>query len=329
VCGDQIQLAWCLDDLGGIAVGRNDYILADTLVGQAQEIFETLGEQTNLAGILLDRGRYQEAMGNYTQALQYFQQSQDVSARLGLRLLMPHILSAASYTAVRLGDTRLGRQMRERSLEISVENQDLSGQIWGKWESGEIERIEGNLAEARRLYEESLQQFDLTPHSNIGAFYQRGLGEIALAQGNYGEARQRFLQSLEQAQLTYHNWSAAYALSGLGRAETGLGDWEAAGGYFRESLQKAEQTGSRGLIMVALAGLAELYAAQGDDRRAVELATFVTEQPATWAEFRRRAESVLQQCAARLPAAVAGEAQSRVRALDLETLLRNLNAGSG
>ncbi len=326
--GDQVQLAWCLDDLGGMAVGRNDYVLADALVSQAQEIFETLGIQTRLASILYDRGRYQEAMGNYSQALQYFQQGLDISTRLGMRLFIPHILSTASYTALRLGDTRLARQMRERSLAAAEENQDAAGLIWGKWELGEIERVEGNLAAARQLYDESWRLFEPTRQSNIAAFYQRGLGDIALAQGDYRDAHRCFSLSLELAQQTYHTWSVAYALSGLGRAEVGSGDWEAAQGHFREAVQKAAQTGSRGLIMAALAGLVELYATQGEEERAVELATFVIEQPATWQEFRQRVEGMLQKCMARLPAAAVGVAQAKARKMDLETLLINLGPDS-
>ncbi len=320
-CGDKIQLAWCLDDLGGMAVGRNDYVLADTLVSQAQEIFEELGEQANLASVLYDRGRYKEATGEYNTALLYFQQSMDVCSNLGLRLFMPHIQSAASYTALRMGNHPLARQFRERSLAQSAENQDPSGLIWGKWELGEIERVEGNLAGARQLYEESLRQFELTPQSNILIFYQRGLGDIALAQGDYAEAQRRFEQSLELAQQGYHTWSVAYALSGLGRADIGLGDLEVAERHFHEALQKAVQTGARGLIMVAISGLAEMYAAQGDDQGAVELAAFVVAQPAAWQEFRLRAEKVLQHCISRLPAGMAANALAKWDPGDLESLI--------
>jgi predicted ATPase/class 3 adenylate cyclase len=327
-CGDQIQLAWCLDDLGGIAVGRNDYAQADALVSQAQEIFETLGEQANLASILYDRARYLEAHGKYSQALEYFQQSLDLCTKLGMRLFVPHIQSAASYTALRLGDFTLARQLRKRSLAISVENQDPAGIIWGKWELGEIERVEGNLADARQLYEESLKLFELSPQSNILIFYQRGLGDLALAQRNHAEAQARYKQSLELAQQVYHTWSVSYALSGLGRAEIGLGDWDAARGHFREALQKAVQAGARGLIMISLSGLAELASAQGADERAIELATFVTEQPETWQEVRRRTNKVLQDSISRLPEEAVLNAQVQARSWDLETLLLDLEADS-
>jgi len=320
-CGDQIQLAWCLDDLGGIAVGRNDYAQADALVSQAQEIFEALGEQANLASILYDRARYLEAHGKYSQALQYFQQSLDLCSKLGMRLFVPHIQSAASYTALRLGDFDLARQLRKRSLAISVENQDPAGIIWGKWELGEIERVEGNLADARQLYEESLKLFELSPQSNIMVFYQRSLGDLAQAQGDYVEAQRRFMQSLELAQQAYHTWSVSYALSGLGRAEIGLGDWEAAREHFRVALQKAIQAGARGLIMIALSGLAELATAQGVEARAVELATFVVGQAETWQEYRQRTSKILQDSISRLPEEAVLNAQAKARAWDLETLL--------
>jgi len=320
-CGDQIQLAWCLDDLGGVAVGRNDYVQADALVSQAQEIFESLGEQTKLADILMDRGRYREAMGEYAQAIEYFQQSLDFSTKLGLRLLSPHILSAASYTALRLGNFELARQLRQRSLAQSAENQDISGLIWGKWELGEIERVEGNLARARQLYEESLNQSELNPVASILTFYQRGLGDIALAQANYAEAKRCFSQSLELAQQAYHNWSISYALSGLGRAEIGLRDFAAAGQHFREALDLATNTGGRGLIMIAIFGLADLSVAQGEAERAVELATFVVEQPATWQEFRVRAEKILRTSEGHLSAADFAAGQEKGRSWDLETLL--------
>jgi predicted ATPase/class 3 adenylate cyclase len=320
-CGDQIQLAWCLDKLAGIAVGRNDYIQADALVSQAQEIFEALGEQANLASILFDRAGYMEVTGKYAQSLHYFQESLDICTKFGLRLFVPHIQSAASYTALRLGDFNLARQLRLQSLAISAENQDPTGLIWGKWELGEIERVEGNLAEARQMFEESRKQFELFPQPNIMIFYQRGLGDLAQAQGDFAEARRRFAQSLELAQQAYHTWSVSYALSGLGRAEIGLGDFDAAGQHFQEALNKAEQYGAHGLITVALSGLAELAAAQGKHARAVELATFVVELPVTWQEFRQRTNKVLLDSISRLTAEAVGDAQARARAWDLETLL--------
>ena len=73
--------------------------------------------------------------------------------------------------------------------------------------------------------------------------------------------------------------------------------------------------------MIALFGLAELSTAQGEDERAVELATFVVAQPATWQEFRQRAEEIFQTSASRLSAAALAAAREKARSRDLETLL--------
>jgi predicted ATPase/class 3 adenylate cyclase/Tfp pilus assembly protein PilF len=293
-CGDQIHLAWCLIDLGGIAFRRHDYPQAEAWLRQAEQIFETLGEPANISNIQVEHGKYLEAMGEYAQALEYFHRSLDTSTTLGLRLVVPHILSAASYTALRLGDFEQARQLRQRSLAQAAENQDITGLIWGKWELGEIERLQGNLSTARQLYEESMLQYALNPHSILPVFYHRGLGDIALAEGDYAEARRRFSTSLELARQDYHTWSVAYALSGLGRAETGLGNYTAADQYFQEALQAAEETGARGLVLVPLTGLAGLHAARGEHERAVELATQVVEQPAAWWEYRNLANDILQ-----------------------------------
>ncbi|MBP1694773.1 MAG: hypothetical protein H6Q37_2656, partial [Chloroflexi bacterium] len=195
----------------------------------------------------------------------------------------------------------------------------LAGLVWGKWELGEIERVEGNLETARRLYDESLELFEHSRTANLHTFYERGLGDIAEMQGLYFEALQHFQKSLEFAQHDSHRWAICYALSGLGRAAIGLEDYTAAQQYFGQAIDLFDH--NQGMLMIAVSGLAELSAARGEYEQAAEIATFVIEQPATWQEFRDRATRVLLRCISHLPAASVANVQAKARSLEIEVLL--------
>jgi predicted ATPase/DNA-binding SARP family transcriptional activator len=313
--GDQYQLADCLNNLARLA----DQQQAESMHQQALDIYEKLGNRAAIGQTLFELGHDFVAKGDYPQALTYYQRSLDCSIELGLHLFIPSILSYASITVLRQGDYSLARQLRERSLATARAENELANLIWGKWELGEIERVEGNLETARRLYDESLELFEYSRTANLHTFYQRGLGDIAETQGRYAEAQQHFKKSLELAQADSHRWAVCYAFSGLGRAAIGLGDYTVAQQYFHQAIEFFDHF--QGLLTIAISGMAELSAAQGEYERAVTLATFAIEQPATWQEFRDRATKVLLRCIPRLPAAAVAEAQAKARNMNLETLL--------
>ena len=313
--GDQFQLTFCLNDLASLA----GYQQAESLRKQALEISEKLGNQPAVAQTLYNLAADYEAKGDYPQALAYYQRCLECSIETGLHLFVPGILSYASFTALRQGDYRLARQLRERSLTAAREENELAGLVWGKWELGEIERVEGNLETARRLYDESLELFEHSRTANLHTFYERGLGDIAEMQGLYFEALQHFQKSLEFAQHDSHRWAICYALSGLGRAAIGLEDYTAAQQYFGQAIDLFDH--NQGMLMIAVSGLAELSAARGEYEQAAEIATFVIEQPATWQEFRDRATRVLLRCISHLPAASVANVQAKARSLEIEVLL--------
>jgi DNA-binding SARP family transcriptional activator/predicted ATPase len=317
--GDKVSISYSLLDLAGI-YDTIDHARADQLYEEVLSLAEAMGQRHVAANIHFTLGHTFFEQGNVEKAMDHLESSRLFFREIGNRVAESGALSAQSYNLARFGDFDRARQMRQQSLDISTDINDQNGIVWSMWEMGEIERLGGNLAAARQLYEQSRHLCGDNPSILLLAFYYRGLGDIAQAEGHYSKALQAFTESLGYAQKTFELWIVSYALSGLGRAELGLGLLEEADSHFKDALQQARRFLNRDLEMAALAGFARSAAARGQYEQAVELASFVRHRPFAWQETKNQAALAVEEARSHLTTRALQAAHQRGEGIDLQDL---------
>jgi tetratricopeptide (TPR) repeat protein len=113
-------------------------------------------------------------------------------------------------------------------------------------------------------------------------------------------------------------------LTVLGEVALGLGDFQEAETHFHKALQIAIERWVPAYALHALVGMANLLAAVGEKERALDLATFVIQHPATWQWSKDSIASLIAELEAELPPNVVKAVQMRVKEKNLEEIIQEL-----
>jgi tetratricopeptide (TPR) repeat protein len=152
----------------------------------------------------------------------------------------------AHNTAVTLqnqGDYAEARRLYGQSLETFQKLGNQAGIASSLHQLGRIAQDQGDSAEARRLYGQSLETFQKLGDQAGIARSLHQLGVIAQDQGNYAEARRLYGQSLEINRKLGDQAGIALTIWGLGNIAMDQGQQEEARRCYRESLAAFEKLG--------------------------------------------------------------------------------------
>jgi len=289
--GDSREYSYTLLFLGGYHALQGRWNEAIRMWQKAEEEFDQIGETITslhwLMGDLLFRS------GDYDAAFQYYREIRDKYLQRGHKRIAAYALSFESIQALRYSNIQHARDTREESLQLSQEVGDDFGEAWSSWEMGEIERVAGNISEARHWFEKAGLMFKHVDQINGLVFYHRGMGDIALAEGNYSQARSQFEASRQYAETINFNWGATYALASLWRVDIALHNFDSARVNLSKSLVYATGIDDAGLILRVINDCAYFYAALGQYEPGAEISNFVAGHFATWSEVKGQALGLL------------------------------------
>jgi predicted ATPase/DNA-binding SARP family transcriptional activator len=137
--------------------------------------------------------------------------------------------------------------------------------------AGNLSRIEGDYAAARRFYEESLMIARDVQDDRRVAIALNNLGAIAKEQGDYRAARVFYEESLTLKRGAADARGTALTLSNLGVVSNAEGDYARARSYLGESLALFRDVQDRWGIALAVNNLGVTARAQGNHDRATAL----------------------------------------------------------
>lgn len=326
--GDYLDYANCLITLGFIAANEQDIAAAIHHNEQAMEIYEELGDRGNIGLCLYTKGHLYVSLGDYQRAVEHYRAAEEIMHELGSLPGIASMLSWQSITLMRMGDLEEARELRQKSLDISVASENNTDIVWGYFELGEIIRLQGDLNTAREMYQKSFELFQESRLFSLRPFYYRGMGDLALSTGDPQQAREYFSLSLESALEEYHTWIAIYARVCLARSEILLGDFKTAKEQLETALKATQNDSNIGLKMLVLAGYAELYAALERFAEAAELASQILDNPASWYEVQGFAADVLKGVAGKLSGEALAATQKRGKADGWADTISHLLAAS-
>lgn len=273
-----------------ILLGRFDEALA--YLDRAQPAAEAVGNWGMAWITLLSRREVYLRQGQPERMFAVFDEMLAMSRRVGNYRLECWTLGWDSIYAQRYHSFERALFKRQAAMVLAEEFGLEYDRAWSALEIGDIYRVMGDSAAARRWYDTALPQFEQQGQEMGIAFYRRGVGDLALARGDWNDAREHHHAYLAWA-AAGDTWSHIYALAALGRAEMGLGRPDAALGRFREALRLAVSSGRSDTLSYPVACLARLAAAQGRGDLAARLAAAVVESPLTWIETREWARELV------------------------------------
>jgi len=163
-----------------------------------------------------------------------------------------------------LGDYAEARRLYQESLDIAQQLGDRATIAQALNNLGLMAQDQGDYAEARRLYQESLDTAQQLGHRAGVANTLHNLAMLAHRQGDYAEARRLYQESLDIAQQLGDRAGVAISLHQLGMLAQDQGDYAEARRLYQESLAAKQQLGHRAGVANTLHNLAMLAHRQGD-----------------------------------------------------------------
>ena len=183
-------------------------------------------------------------------------------------------LFGASTLSFEQGDLARGRQLAATGRETALELGDEPLAAITLLLFGNIARIEGNYAAARRAYKElaDLKRRQPEPYPQTLPIALGALGHVELAEGRPREARRYYQEALAIEQAAGQRKDAANLLYRLGETALEEGKHAEARAHFEESQALALTLGDQQRLAYVFEGLAALEVAYGQVARARRLA---------------------------------------------------------
>ncbi len=253
--GDQIKLAYSLNNLGRAAYAMGNYAKAEEVIRAALKIRRRFQDVVGIAYSLLDLAKLYRMLGKYDEAEVYLTEGATLCEQSGLA--------------------------------------DTLARYHNGW--GMLEQVRGRPdvaidfhKRAQRFYQNEAIHAHLPQTLN-------SLAAAEMAIGASERAEALLLHSLDMAQTLGNLFDHAMALALLGRMRVAQDQLEEAGILFGEALLFASRSGATPLALQILCSVAQLLIRNEIDQpdKATMLWRYTAQHPATEADIRREAEACL------------------------------------
>ena len=176
------------------------------------------------------------------------------------------------------GEFARGNEEMLAALEIAQADGDdvRAGYITSDLGVGELSQ--GNLANAQRVFHQSLLYWRRVGNLNELAIALQGLGVIHHYQGQYAEAESRLEESLAKARAAADVRVQAYTVTDQGDLYRDTGRYDQAVETYREALELASASQTTHLMLYILAALSVTHTHRGDLAQARQIAAEALDQ---------------------------------------------------
>jgi predicted ATPase/DNA-binding XRE family transcriptional regulator len=223
VIGDRPQaLAEVLQDIGTLAVLRDEYGRATKALAEALEIHRRADNKQGSAQILTMLGFEAMALGEYDRSKALLNEALELFREMGDRWGMLRVQQHLAVVARDLGDFALAQRLLDENLAVGRELDNKSAIAASLGEMGMLALAQGDHARARQLTEEVLEIYSQLGGKSAGAVAILILGLTALYRGEYEEAGAGCLEALQifhHEEARYNTASSLMALAGVAAAQ--------------------------------------------------------------------------------------------------------------
>lgn len=314
-----LKLGQVYEVMGHWQEAEGQYTQALTLAEQTQEQTGQARSKLALGVLLRKQGHYEQAMTRLTEAQAEFQALHD---QAGLSLA----LHETGTLAAQQGDFSLAETRYQASLAIRRQISDLQGQSNSLNNLGIIARSRGDYAKARLLYEESLALNRQLGNRWSIANSLNNLANVVLDQGERDLARALHEEGLMIRREIGDRWAIANSLNNLGNVVRDQGEVNTAHALYAESIGIYREFGDRRALAYLLEDMGCLAVVETNPARALRLVGAadalreLIQSPLTPNEH-RRLETVLAPARQALGEDLAVRLSQEGRDMDLDTAL--------
>jgi serine/threonine protein kinase/predicted ATPase len=186
---------------------------------------------------LQPQGRYADAVGSLTRALELLERSEDTGIRARVQLQLAMVLMSQGKKAEAI-------ETAEAGLAICR----TAGDAWGLANAllslAELYQGSGELARAEQIHRESVAVQIASAGQVILPASLTGLAFISMHQGNYAEARDLMLRAIRMFEASGDIWRRMRCQMEVSYTLRNLGDYPTAQRYAEECVAFAKQTGN-------------------------------------------------------------------------------------
>ncbi|WP_089324959.1 BTAD domain-containing putative transcriptional regulator [Actinomadura meyerae] len=186
---------------GFVAQHDGDVATMEERCGEALRLFRECGDQWGIANVLDTLAQAAGWRGDHDRALAMLDEALGILAPLGALEDTADLLYQRARVLIEDGTPEAARADLERGIELARRAGAPDKVAAGHHGLGEVARLRGDLAEARRLYEQALT--GLASERFIAAAARGaalvGLGWLAVEEGDTGRARALFREALDMS----------------------------------------------------------------------------------------------------------------------------------
>ncbi|MDZ8066340.1 MAG: tetratricopeptide repeat protein [Nostoc sp. DedQUE08] len=238
------------------------------LVSKWEEIGDR--ENWNYRASLTSLGNAYNRLGQYQRAIEFFQQSLEISKEISDRNGEGASLGNLGNAYNSLGQYQRAIEFYQQSLEISRETGNRNSEGASLCNLGNAYNSLGQYQRAIEFCQQSLKIFrDISDCNSEGASLM-SLGNAYNSLGQYQRAIEFYQHSLEISREIGDRNSEGNSLMGLGNAYNSLGQYQRAIEFYQHSLEISREIGDRNSEGNSLGNLGNAYNFLGQYQRAIE-----------------------------------------------------------
>jgi predicted ATPase/DNA-binding SARP family transcriptional activator len=259
-------------------VGLAEYEQATAAARQGHELYLQLGDWRQAARCLAQAGEARTRLSQNQAARRYLEQALALYETAGDVEGVSHCLSGLAWAALNLGQVEAALAYLQRALALNQQQHDLLGQAHVTYTLAaawlyyyQAEQVRGYARQARELF----QQMGYQVMVARTVIYE---GLAYRLEGNWAEAEKIYRQVLTDAPLYADAWLEGWTAQALGRAVLWRGDLAEAERLFQQAYQRRRQSGEAQNVVSDLAWLGRLRLAQGRAPEALQHTTAAVRQ---------------------------------------------------
>lgn len=221
---DRAGQAEALYQMGVIAYKIGDYPQAKPWLVRAVELYQEIGDRTQMGWGVMYVGMIDLKQANYDQSLKQHARALSLAESQGDAFQMGVHLMHAARALWRMGAYDRAVQLFKRALKNKRKNDDMIGQGCAYYYLGLVQMEQDNDAQAESALQAALNVWQQADREDPVSFYaQYGMGRLMLQRQQYEQAEAYFLQALNISQRQALRAEIVETLSYLARTCLGLG----------------------------------------------------------------------------------------------------------
>ena len=249
---------------------RGYYTLSTTLLQQAAEATEKVGNKQMHGTNLGNLGNAYHSLGDYQQAIDYHLQALDISLVIDDKLMEGRALCNLGVVYHSTGDYQQAIDYLLQALDIAetIDDRRIIGSSLGNL--GNTYHSLGNYQQAIDYHLQALDIAETIDDRRIIGNSLGNLGNTFSSMANYQRAVDYYLQALNVRRTIGDKEGEGISLGNLGATYDSMGDYQQAIDYLLQALDIAETIGNLALKGVWLGRLGSIYSSMGEYQQAVD-----------------------------------------------------------